>query len=60
MNQLANLYVTHDEVGEVYQLSKKNQGLNPVKRWRYRSEAPFTWASGMYIEAVKHLQAHCP
>ncbi|MCC7441471.1 MAG: hypothetical protein IT285_07550 [Bdellovibrionales bacterium] len=51
MAQLDRLFVEHDEVGEVYRLTARG-GLAPVKRLLYRSEAPFTWASGMYIEAA--------
>ncbi len=51
LQQLSELYSTHDEVGEVYELNKHQQ-LVPVKRLRYRSEAPFTWAAGMYLEAA--------
>jgi len=39
-------------IHEVYDLLRDGQTVRPVKRPLYRSERPFTWASGMYLEAA--------
>jgi glycogen debranching enzyme len=41
--------------GEIYEIFDLVPGgaLKPVKRLPYRAESPFTWSSGMYLEASK-------
>lgn len=52
MDAAADQIVKDGDVYEIFDLTKDNT-LKPVKRLPYRAESPFTWSSGMFLEADK-------
>ncbi len=41
------------EIGEIYDPAR---GLRPWSSWLYRSEAPFSWGSGIIADAVAYVR----
>ena len=52
MDALSDQIVKDGDVYEIFDLVKDGV-LKPVRRLPYRAESPFTWSSGMYLEAAK-------
>lgn len=47
---LCRMLEAQGELGEVY-----HADATPVRTWLYRSESPFSWSSGMFLEAVAEV-----